>query len=97
MKKTKKNRFDVNEFDEEKKDWIREGILAKYRPSHGTSQRFSQPLLFGKREAVSARFAVFDYRLLREFIESHPGGAVALCAARLRKWRQRGRHRAVQD
>lgn len=90
---------DLEAFDAEISSWIRDGILIEYNKNkHGDIQRFL-PLMAVRQEKNNQYKVrpVFDYRSLNSTVESHPGGATPLCAARLREWRQLGANCAILD
>ncbi|MCH9663309.1 MAG: aspartyl protease family protein [Gammaproteobacteria bacterium] len=90
---------DQPEFDAEIAEWIDQGIRVRHDHNmHGEVQRFIPMMAVRQEKGCGSKVRpVFDYRLLNSTIESHPGGATPLCAARLRQWRQLGAKRAVLD
>ena len=90
---------DQPEFDAEVSEWVDQGILVRHNcHTHGEVQRFLPVMAVRQEKGCGSRVRpVFDYRSLNSTIESHPGGATPLCAARLRQWRQLGANCAVLD
>ena len=88
-----------SDFDAEVMAWVEDGILVKHDvKEHGPVRNFIPMMAVQQRKGgVSKVRPVLDYRGLNTAIESHPGGAVPICADRLREWRQIGPECAVID
>lgn len=72
-------------YAEEVQSWIRKGWLIKWKgPVKGVI-----PLLVAVQPTKDKVRPVMDYRELNEFVESHTGDEqTAVCAEKVRKWRQ---------
>lgn len=74
-------------FDEEIREWIKEDILVPHDiQKHGEVKNFlpTMAVTQSKGDVTKVR-PVFDFRQFNKNVSSHPGGAVSLCADRLRQ------------
>ena len=90
---------DQPEFDAEVSEWVDQGILVRHNcHTHGEVQRFLPMMAVRQEKGCGSRVhPVFDYWSLKSTIESHPGGAMPLCAVRLHQWCQLGTIVVVLD
>ncbi len=84
-------------FDKEVQSWVDDGILVPWdRDKHGPVQMIIP--LIAKDEPRKGRVRpVMDYRRFNEYIASCPGGDAAVCAEKMREWRQKGPQCEVVD
>lgn len=90
---------DREEFDAEIELWLNEGIITEHnRESHGEIRNYLNLIAIRQVKGSATKVRpVLDYRSLNKSIQSHPGGAVPICADRLRDWRQWGRNCSLID
>lgn len=86
-------------FDEEIQSWVDSGVLVKHdMQTHGEVQNFLSLMAVRQEKGDKLKVRpVLDFRSLNNEVESHPGGAIPLCAERLRQWRQLGPNCSVLD
>ena len=90
---------DRKEFDAEIKLWLDEGIITEHdQESHGEIKNYLNLIAIRQVKGSATKVRpVLDYRSLNKSIQSHTGGAVPICASRLRDWRQMGRNCSIID
>ena len=86
------SRQDQQEFDEELKRWVEQGVLL---PATGESGSVI-PLMAVRQEQKNKVRPVLDYRKLNEHIQCHSGTS-DVCHEKIRRWRRLGRSIAVVD
>ncbi len=84
-------------FDKEVQSWVEDGILVPWnREKHGPVEMIIP--LMAKAEPRKGRVRpVMDYRRFNEHIVSRPGGEAAVCAEKMRDWRQKGSQCEIVD
>ena len=86
-------------FDAEIQSWVESGILVKHdMQAHGEVKNFLSLMAVRQEKGDKLKVRpVLDFRNLNKEVESHPGGAIPLCAERLRQWRQLGPNCSLLD
>lgn len=85
---------DRGAFDAEIKSWLGEGIATKHDlRTHGEIKNYLNLIAIRPVKGSTTKVRPFlDYRSLNKAIQCHPGGAVPICAVKLRQWRKLGRN-----
>ena len=90
---------DQEAFGKELEAWISEGILIPWDAERDGEIRNVLPLMSVRQQKgeITKVRPVLDFRVLNQYITSHPGAATPLCQERLREWRRLGANCAVVD
>ena len=82
----------LEDFNNEVKQWIKDGWLEEYNPDVHGRQEGIIPLLAVQQPNKEKKVRpVMDYRELNHYVTSHPGADVAVCQEKLRKWRTKSK------